>query len=169
MKTSKKGIEEIVRREGGIYLKAYQDAGGVWTIGAGSTMIDGKKVYKGQVITKQTAINALKNYIASLENYVNQRLKKSITQNQFDALISIGYTTGAAGLNNLLQIVNTRPIFDSIKAITTYRATVKGQPNTGLKNRRLSEAKQFATKKENTNEIIFLFAGAGLILYLVSK
>ena len=87
MKLSEKGANLIKQYEG-LRLNAYQDAGGVWTIGYGHT----GGVQPGDVITREEA-DAL--FWADVEKFVRgvNRLKQGtrLTQNQFDALVSFAY------------------------------------------------------------------------------
>lgn len=88
MKISSKGLTFIKSFEG-CSLTAYQDSGGVWTIGYGSlTMPDGSKVKKGDKITKTEATALLENKIK--EYYPTQKA----IQSHFDSLTSYHYNCG---------------------------------------------------------------------------
>jgi GH24 family phage-related lysozyme (muramidase) len=109
MQISKTGIELIKRFEG-LELKAYQDSVGVWTIGYGWTQpVDGKKVGPGMVIDQATADRLLKCGVVQYELGVNQLVKVTITQGQFDALVSFAYNVGLRSLSTstLLRELNS--------------------------------------------------------------
>ena len=92
---SAKGIALLKEHEG-LRLKAYQDTGGVWTIGYGHTSAaGGMKVYPGLTITRAQAEQLLKDDLARMTYPVIKRLVKvDLTQGQFDALCSFIYNLG---------------------------------------------------------------------------
>ncbi|WP_462351566.1 lysozyme [Fusobacterium varium] len=104
MKISEKGIEFIIKEEGEI-LEAYICPAGVLTIGVGHT---GKDVKSGMKITKEKSREFLKNDLIKFENSVNRSVKVSLTQNQFDALVSFVFNvgTGAFETSTLLKKIN---------------------------------------------------------------
>jgi lysozyme len=104
VKISEKGIEFIIKEEGEI-LEAYICPAGVLTIGVGHT---GKDVKSGMKITKEKSREFLKNDLIKFENSVNRSVKVSLTQNQFDALVSFVFNvgTGAFETSTLLKKIN---------------------------------------------------------------
>ena len=138
MKLSEKGANLIKQYEG-LRLKAYQDAGGVWTIGYGHTA----GVQPGDVITREEA-DAL--FWADVEKFVRgvNRLKQGtrLTQNQFDALVSFAYNCGLGALerSTLLKKVKRNPNDPTIEdAFKAYRYVNKVE-NAGLLARRQKES-----------------------------
>lgn len=108
MQTSDKGIALIKQFEG-CKLTAYQDSVGVWTIGYGWTQpVDGKPVRAGMTIKQETAERLLKTGLVSYEIDVSRLVKVSLTQGQFDALVSFTYNLGARSLSTstLLRKLN---------------------------------------------------------------
>ena len=97
MKISDKGIEFLIKEEGGIKLKAYKCQAGVLTIGVGHT---GKDVKEGMEITKEKAIELLKSDLRRFENVVNKSIKYPIEQHKFDALVSLAFNIGCAAFSN---------------------------------------------------------------------
>lgn len=86
------------RREDGL-IEAYPDpatGGEPWTIGWGSTRLEGRTVRKGDCISQEQA-DAL--FSAQLERYADEVLKAlngaPASPAQFDALVSFHYNTGA--------------------------------------------------------------------------
>ena len=69
MQTSDKGIEFLIKEEGGIRLKAYKCQAGILTIGVGHT---GKDVKEGMEITEEKAIELLKLDLRRFEDVVNK-------------------------------------------------------------------------------------------------
>lgn len=100
MKISTKGLNLIKEFEG-CYLKAYQDSGGVWTIGIGITNADkaitGKTIKAGLKITQSTADKWLLQALDKI--YIPKVMKYDHiyhwNQNQFDALVSFCYNIGS--------------------------------------------------------------------------
>lgn len=97
MKISEKGIEFLIKEEGGIKLKAYKCQAGILTIGVGHT---GKDVVSGMEISKEEAIELLKSDLKRFEDVVNKSIKYPIEQNQFDALVSLAFNIGTNAFAN---------------------------------------------------------------------
>ena len=108
---SQKGIEHLKLSEG-LRLKAYQDTGGVWTIGYGHTSAaGGMKVYAGLAITHAQAEQLLKDDLETMTYPVIKRLVKvDLTQGQFDALCSFIYNLGEGQVktSTLLKLLNAK-------------------------------------------------------------
>ena len=90
MKISQEGINVIKNFEG-CRLKTYADTGGVATIGYGHT---GSDVHSGQCISEQEAENLLRKDLERFEKAVNTEVNVSLSQNQFDALVSFAFNVG---------------------------------------------------------------------------
>lgn len=108
MQISYKG-KELLKELEGFRQHAYLDTGGVWTIGYGTTKIDGKPVEAGQTITEKEAQQWLDSDLAWAQTAVNKLIKVKLTQNMFDALTSFVYNIGenAFARSTLLQLLNT--------------------------------------------------------------
>lgn len=148
MRFSNAGIELLKEFEG-LRLKAYQDSVGVWTIGIGHT----KGVKAGDVITYQQAINFLYQDIKEAETAVNRmvRVFDVLTQNQYDALVSLVYNIGAGNFQNstVLKETNRRNFNLAADAFRRFnKGRVKGMliELKGLTRRREAERTLFLTK-----------------------
>ncbi|HEJ7989845.1 TPA: lysozyme [Serratia liquefaciens] len=144
MQISKAGIELIKRFEG-LELKAYQDSVGVWTIGYGWTQpVDGKKIGPGMVIDQETADRLLKCGVVQYEQGVNQLVKVSITQGQFDALVSFAYNLGLRSLSTstLLKKLNAGNKHDAANEFGKW-VNAGGVKLKGLVTRRAVERELF--------------------------
>jgi len=94
MNISNRGLQAIVQREG-VILHAYKDSVGVWTIGTGHTSAAGPpKVTSGMVITKDQNDTILRQDLAPIEEQAAQYIKVPVTQNQYDAIISVVFNVG---------------------------------------------------------------------------
>ena len=86
-KVSTAGINLICSFEG-LRLKAYDDGGGVWTIGYGTTIYpNGVQVKKGDTCTLEQAKAYMAHDLKRFESAVNSAVTVPINQNQFDALV----------------------------------------------------------------------------------
>ena len=90
MNTSEKG-KNLIKNYEGLRLKAYRCPSNKLTIGYGHTA----NVKENDVITKEQAENYLTQDLKRFENAVNRLVKVSLTQNQFDALVSFAFNLGA--------------------------------------------------------------------------
>lgn len=94
----------------GFETKAYKDSAGVWTIGYGSTRIDGLPVQEGQTITQPKAAQALRSDINRFATTVAPLVTVSLTQNQIDAILIFTYNVGVGGFSKstLLRTINAK-------------------------------------------------------------
>ena len=111
MKIGKKGLELIKKYEG-FYSKPYLDPIGIPTIGYGATYYPNKvKVtMKDKPLTEKQASDLLVQMLKVYENQVALLVRKPITQNQFDALVSLSYNIGSGAFKNstLLKKLNAK-------------------------------------------------------------
>lgn len=142
-KTSDKGIELIKRFEG-LSLKPYLCPANVPTLGYGNTFYkNGKKVtLNDKPITEQKAVEMLRQSLEKFEQYVDSYTTDSITQNQFDALVSFCYNLGPANLKSstLLKKVNANTNDETIKDEFLKWTKAGGRKLAGLVKRREAEA-----------------------------
>jgi lysozyme len=148
MITGKKGVLIIEQFEG-FEPKMYKDAVGLPTIGYG-TLIDTKaeQWLKTATITKDQAEVLLRRELGMIERNLNLMLKKTIHQNQFDALVSFAYNLGIASLrtSTLLKKVNKNPADDTIRNEFMKWVHAGGKVLKGLQTRRKAEADLYFTK-----------------------
>lgn len=90
--TSKRGVDRIAGYEGFV-PHAYKPVPGerYWTIGYGHY---GPDVKHDDVITRKQATELLKRDLKTYEGYVKQYVKVPLSQNEFDALVSLVYNIG---------------------------------------------------------------------------
>ena len=120
---------------------AYQDAGGVWTIGYGHT----QGVRKGQHITTKQAKLLLQIDLTKYEGLV-EALGVCKTQGQFDALVDFAYNLGIGNLqrSTLLKYIKQGEPYEKIRAEFLKWNKCKGKVLNGLTKRRQWEAERFA-------------------------
>ncbi|MEZ5894456.1 MAG: lysozyme [Parvularculaceae bacterium] len=153
MKTSENGIELIKRFEG-LELEAYQDIAGIWTIGYGHT---GPDVEPGMKISERDAEGLLRSDLRSREDAISSAVKKSLNQNEFDALVSFVYNVGAAAFrgSTALKRLNRGDRIGAADALTWWnKATVGGvlREVLGLTRRRAAERALFLAPTEPTRK-----------------
>ena len=111
-KTGTAGIELIKKFEG-FMSKPYKCPAGIPTIGYGATFYpDGKKVtMSDKALTEAEGTALLASMLTKFEQYVDSYCIDTITQNQFDALVSFCYNLGPNNLktSTLLKKVNANP------------------------------------------------------------
>lgn len=140
--------KDAIKEHEGLRLVAYLDSVGVWTVGYGDT---GPDVVQSLIITKEQAENRLSKRLVEFEGYVNSAVKVKLTQNQFDALVSLVYNIGPTNFNasTLLRKLNAG---DYAGAADQFLVWNKGRVDgvlkviNGLTNRRKKEQQLFLRK-----------------------
>ena len=136
MRTGDEGIS-LIRHFEGCRLDAYLCPAGVWTIGYGHT----RDVKRGDVIDQEQAEAFLIEDLEEFEGYVTALCERSLTQYQFDALVSWTFNLGPTNLkeSTLLNRINYGPISDVPFQIQRW-TRAGGQVLQGLVKRRAAEA-----------------------------
>jgi lysozyme len=140
---SSKGIDLIKMFEG-FSAKPYKFPAGVPTVGYGNTFYpNGKKVTMAdKSITEKQATEFLSATLLTFEKYVDTYCIDTITQSQFDALVSFCYNLGPANLKSstLLKKVNKNANDETIRAEFMKWVKAGGKTLPGLVRRREAEA-----------------------------
>ena len=136
MKLSEAGIAIIKKYEGCRYL-AYQDGGGVWTIGYGFT----KGVKFGMSMSPEECERRLQDEVCGYEEAVLKACIVPPTQHQFDALVSLSWNIGIAGLSRstVIRLHNQKDFVNASRAFNMWNQD-NGKVVQGLVNRRAAEA-----------------------------
>jgi lysozyme len=126
-------------------VRAYRCPAGRWTIGYGHT----KGVRSGMVVTKDEAEDLLREDLETFEQAVRRHISVPLTQNQFDALVSLTFNIGEANLSSstLKKLLNKGQYNEVPSQIMRWnKARVDGvmQPLSGLTRRRSAEAALFS-------------------------
>lgn len=139
MKLSNVGYALIKEFEG-CELMAYQDGGGVWTIGFGHTL----GVKKGDLITMEGAHRYLEQDAMDSVDAVNKLVKVVLTQNQFDALVCFTFNLGTGALkgSTLLRKLNSGDYAGASQEFQRWNKD-NGKEVAGLTRRRKAEATLF--------------------------
>ncbi|MEM9809724.1 MAG: glycoside hydrolase family protein [Pseudomonadota bacterium] len=152
MQIGQNGVDLIKRWEG-LELEAYQDVVGIWTIGYGHTDEAGPpEVTPGMVISEREAEDILRRDLGQYEDAVNRAVKVDITQDMFDALVSITFNIGPTAMrrSTFIKRLNTKDYEGCAEAMTWWNKA-GGQVVRGLQNRRNDEAALFMRGYEDGN------------------
>lgn len=141
--------EKLIKSFEKLELSAYLDTGGVVTIGWGHTAeAGGLQPRVGMTITTAQAESLFLSDIAECVSAVNELVKVPLNQNQFDALCSWEFNTGALAKSTLLKLLNAGN-YNAVPSemLKWNKATVKGKLVVlqGLVNRRKAEVALFVT------------------------
>jgi len=117
----------------------------LWTIGFGSTFLNGQPVVEGQSITYDVALAELKSHVEKDAGAaVKRNVRVPITQSMFDALTSLTYNIGAGRFakSSLLADLNSGKYLDAAASFMLYDKA-GGQTLPGLTKRRKAEKDLF--------------------------
>ena len=151
MKISENGLKLIQEFESFVSTP-YQDSARVWTIGYGSTYYPNGKPVTGRdkPITREYAETIQRNVISKdFEPVINELLKKEIasgfiTQNMYDAIISLTYNIGVNGFkrSSVLRLLKQGDKRNAGDAFLLWNMA-GGKVLKGLVNRRKKERELF--------------------------
>jgi lysozyme len=87
---------------------SYQDQKGVWTIGYGTTRLNGSPVTEGMAISTSVAIALFRGDCKDRLIFLGNCMVDSLNQNQVDALVSLSYNIGKEGFfeSTLRKVIN---------------------------------------------------------------
>ena len=141
LRYSKAGLQLTESFEG-CRLAAYQDSGGVWTIGYGHT----RGVYPGMTCTQAQAEAWLMEDLAHAERVVHQRVRVPLDQLEYDALVDFEFNTGALSLGEsgcaVLRLLNAGDYLGASAHFDDW-VKCKGRVLAGLMRRRGAEQALF--------------------------
>ena len=137
MKVNDAGLALIKNFEG-CKLKAYQDQGGVWTIGYGWA----QNVKPTDVWTQEQAEKKFVDAVSIFSNSVYSKLGDNslTTPNQFSAMVSLAYNIGIGNFSKS-SVLRFHKEGNYAKAADSFLLwnKVKGEINKGLTRRRTAE------------------------------
>jgi GH24 family phage-related lysozyme (muramidase) len=143
MTTSPEGIALIHEFES-FSPESYLCPAGVWTIGWGTTQVDGRPVVEGMTTTRAQADEWFAADLAAFEACVLRDVRVELSQSEFDALVSFAYNVGCGAFRDstLLKKLNTG---DRAGAADEFARWNKGggQVLAGLTRRREAERNMF--------------------------
>lgn len=149
MTTSQSGIDLIKNYES-LRLDAHEvEDEGKLTIGYGH--YDDPDVTPGMIITEAAAEVFLRADIQKHENDVNNAVKVPLTQNQFDALVSFSFNTGAPRRDSVFEEINKGNFDKAMIELAGWRNFDTRFYN-GIKKRRNDEIELFMGGDPNRDQ-----------------
>lgn len=135
---------DLIKRYEGFRPQAYQDSVGVWTIGYGTTIINGQPVKQGMTITQDQALQLVQQEVNKLWSRIESILKVKINDNQMNALIDFAYNLGFGSLRNstLMRLVNESKFDEAANQFPRW-VYAGGKVLPGLVRRREAERQLF--------------------------
>lgn len=133
---------EIIKEFESCKLEAYDDGGGVWTIGWGS--IEG--VFPGMKITREEAVKRLSSdFLWKAVAPVAKLVNADLNENQLEALYSFVFNIGEPQFrdSDMLRLINSGADKDTIAAEFARWRYDNGKVIDGLVNRRAKEKEIF--------------------------
>ncbi|NCC26593.1 MAG: lysozyme [Gammaproteobacteria bacterium] len=139
MQISQKALDHIKGFEA-LRLEFYRDAVGVGTIGWGHT----KTALPGQKISRERAEMLLRSDVAEFERCVSAALSVSVTQAQFDALVSWAFNVGCGAMrkSTLMRKLNAGDVAGAADEFLRWNKA-GGKVLRGLTRRREAERLMF--------------------------
>jgi lysozyme len=145
VKVSKKLLDMLVHHEG-LRLKPYKCPAGLWTIGVGHLIGDGKTLPPeyNRTFTKDECYAILAKDVERFERGVTRFVPVKLSQGEFDALVSFSFNLGLGTLqrSTLRQALLRGDKISAVQSLLKYNKA-GGKVLKGLDNRRKDEAALF--------------------------
>ena len=170
----------VLKQEEGFAKYPYADYG-QWTVGYGTVCPDDMvDYYKENGISEEAAETLLRNYLSNTENTINKKFidkyNLTLTQGQFDALVSFTYNCGTSWIYETTgtfhnAVKNGATGSELIRAFSLW-CSAGGQILPGLIRRRLSEANMFLNEQYSRNKpdhycYVYYSANGGSVSYRI--
>lgn len=145
MKISRNGLSLIAKFEG-LRFKPYRDCAGLWTVGIGHLIGDGRSLPDSwnKTFTLDECYALLAQDVTRFEFGLARYINIKLTQNQFDALCSLAFNIGLGRVQRspLRQKLNRGDIKGCVKEWAKY-VKAGGKVYNGLVARRKAEIALF--------------------------
>ncbi|GAC07624.1 lysozyme [Paraglaciecola chathamensis] len=139
-RTTNQACIDIIKESEGVRLKAYRGPAGHWLIGYGHKA----GVKQGMEINAPQAEVFLKNDLLKIEEQMSKLVKVPVNNNQFSALVCLGYNIGMGNLykSTLLRLLNKGDYTGASDQFSVWRKAA-GKVNAHLVKRRAKEKSLF--------------------------
>jgi len=141
-------IDFIKREEGDFESEPYQDHQGNWTIGYGHKLEAGQVLkYKLDPLTEAEGEKFFAKDIEVAASFVRRNITVPLTQNQFDALVSIIFNIGTGSFfeSSVYQALEKEKNLQKTKTLISSMVSV-GDRGTGVPQRRSRESQIFGLR-----------------------
>ena len=144
---------ELIKGFEGVRTRAYKDSVGIPTIGIGFIKYStgkrkGTSVKMGDTITpeeiKQEFLVQVQQYVRAVNNAIKLEVKEEMTQNMFNALVSLCYNIGVGNFSRstLVKKLNAKDFNGASNEFLKWNRA-GGKVVQGLTNRRIKEKNLF--------------------------
>jgi GH24 family phage-related lysozyme (muramidase) len=146
--TASSNCVALIKRFEGFRTKAYQDSVGIWTLGYGTTKVNGRPVSEGDTCTKAEAETYL---LADMKTVAEAPIKRNtrslVTQSMYDALVCFTYNVGPGNFakSTLLKDLNSSKYLDAASGFILWNRA-GGVELAGLTKRRTAEKDLFLSE-----------------------
>lgn len=148
MKASKKCLEMLAHHEG-VRQKPYKCPAGLWTVGVGHLIGDGKSLPDSwnRTFSLEEVYAILAKDVERFERGVSRYITVPLKQCEFDALVSFSFNLGLGVLqrSTVRSAINRGDKEAAIESLLKY-CKAGGKVLKGLENRRKDEATLFWSK-----------------------
>jgi lysozyme len=121
----------------GLILTVYDDGKGIPTVGLGHKVLPHENLKFGDKVSLEWAQKVATKDLSDFINAVNRKINVPLLQQEFDALVTIAFNTGAyAGFDGMAAFINKGNYKEAPEFIKKYRSK-------GLEWRRELEARLF--------------------------
>lgn len=126
MKTSANGLKFLEQNEG-VVLRVYPDESKIPTCGVGHVVLPSDGLKLGDSITQTQCDAFLAHDVGKVEAAINDAVAVSLSQNQFDALVSLSFNIGVGGFlsSTVLRDLNAGNISDEKRAFELWDKDVQ--------------------------------------------
>lgn len=135
---------DLIKQFEGFRPQSYQDSVGVWTIGYGTTRINGQLVKAGMTITQEQALQLVQQEVNKLWSQIESISRFNLNQNQMNALVDFAYNLGFNALktSTLMKMVNAGDFNGAANQFSRW-VYAGGKVLPGLVKRREAEKQLF--------------------------
>jgi lysozyme len=134
---------DLIKRNEGCRLEAYQDSVSVWTIGYGHT---GPDVSEGLRITQEQAEELLRKDLERFQDGIDDAIGGDTSDNQYGAMVSLAFNIGLGNLrhSSVLRLHNAGDKAGAADAFLLWNKA-GGRVLSGLDRRRQEERTLYLT------------------------